>query len=84
MHVLQIFNAQQGLSGLLMGKPLLGQPAQLLVDQWQQPLGGLRVAFLNRNQDLRRVAHRNQPGQQGTNGATRRVPTKSTNPRHPV
>ncbi len=41
----------------LVGKPASGQATQLVVDQGQQLGGGVRVALLNRVQEMRDVAH---------------------------
>ena len=43
------------LAGLLLGQPLRRQLAQLVVDQRQQLLGGVRVALLDGGQDARDV-----------------------------
>ena len=45
---------------LLLRQPLGGQFAQLVVDQRQQLLGGLRVALLDRREDSRDVVHRRE------------------------
>ena len=51
------------LPGLLLGQPLRGQLAQLVVDQRQQLLGGLRVALLDGREDAGHVIHRRRrPG----------------------
>ena len=46
------------LARLLLGQPLRRQLAQLVVDQRQQLLGGVRVALLDGRQDAGHVAHR--------------------------
>ena len=46
------------LPGLLLRQPLRRQPAQLVVDQRQQLLGGLRVALLDVREDAGHVRHR--------------------------
>ena len=46
------------LAGLLLGQPLGGQLAQLVVDQRQELLGGLGVAVLDGREDARDVVHR--------------------------
>src|SRR5262249_31672095 len=48
------------LAGLLLGEPLCGQLAQLVVDERQQLLGGLEVALLDGGQDSGDVAHADQ------------------------
>ena len=45
------------LPGLLLGQPLRGQLAQLVVDQRQELLGGLRVALLDGREDAGHVVH---------------------------
>ena len=47
----------QGLAGVLQGQPLGGQPAQLVVDERQELLRGVRVALLDGVQDARDVTH---------------------------
>src|SRR5262249_24232680 len=47
----------QRLPGLLLGQPLRRQPAQLVVNQWQELLGGVRVALVDRGQDARDFGH---------------------------
>src|SRR5262249_4586797 len=47
----------QGLPRLLLGQPVGREPAQLVVDQGQQLLGGGRVALLDGGQDTRDIAH---------------------------
>ena len=51
----------EGLARLLLGQPLGGQLAQLVVDQRQELLGGLRVAVLDGREDARDVVHRREP-----------------------
>ena len=46
------------LAGLLLGHLCGGQLAQLVVDQRQELLGGVRVALLDGGQDARHLAHR--------------------------
>ena len=46
------------LAGLLLRQPLRGEPAQLVVDQRQQLLGGLGVAPLDGGEDAGHVGHR--------------------------
>ena len=45
------------LAGLLLGQPLGGQLAQLVVDQRQELLGRLRVALLDGREDAGHVVH---------------------------
>ena len=45
------------LARLLVRQPLGGQLAQLIVDQGQELLGGLRVAGLDGREDARDVVH---------------------------
>jgi len=47
----------QRLAGLLLGELLGGQLAQLLVDQRQQLLRGVRIAFLDGGQDAGYLTH---------------------------
>src|SRR5207247_3481406 len=47
----------QRLSGALVGQLLGSQPAQLIVDQRQQPTGSLRVALVNRVQPMGDIVH---------------------------
>ena len=49
------------LAGLLLGQPLGGQLAQLVVDQRQQLLGGLGVALLDGREDPGHFVHRRRP-----------------------
>ena len=60
----------------LAGEPLGGQPAQFLVDQGQELLGGPRVALLDRREDVRDVAHRSESPESSN-------PAASTRPRAP-
>jgi hypothetical protein len=46
------------LPGLLLGEFLRRELAQLLIDQGQELLRGVRIATLNGGQDLRNLAHR--------------------------
>ena len=46
------------LAGLLLGKFLRCQPAQLLVDEGQELLGGVRIAPLDGGQDTGNLVHR--------------------------
>jgi hypothetical protein len=46
------------LAGLLLGQLLRRQPAQLVVDQRQQLLGGVRVALVDGGQDAGDFVHR--------------------------
>ena len=62
IHQPQVRLVDQGrrlerLAGLLLGQLLRGQPAQLVVDQRQELLGGLRVALLDGGQDARDFGH---------------------------
>jgi hypothetical protein len=41
----------------LTGQLLGGQPQQFVIDQRQEPRGGVRVALLNRGQDAGDLAH---------------------------
>ena len=45
------------LARLFLGQPLGGQPAQFVVDQRQQLLGGMRVALLDGGQDAGDFIH---------------------------
>jgi hypothetical protein len=47
----------EGLAGLLLGHLRGGQLAQLVVDQWQELRGGVRVALLHRGQDAGNLGH---------------------------
>ncbi len=47
----------KGMSGSLLGHFGGGQSPQLIIDQRQQFLGGLRIALLSRLEDTRNVAH---------------------------
>lgn len=47
----------QGLPGVLLGHLLRGELSQLALDQWQEMLGCVRVALLDRGEDLGDVAH---------------------------
>ena len=63
VHQPQIGLVDQGrglerLAGLLLGQLLGGQLAQLVVDQRQELLGGVRVALLDGGQDARDVGHK--------------------------
>ena len=54
------------LTGLFLGEPLSGQPAQLVVYHGQQLVGGLRVALLDRREDVGDVVHAGcSPGPSG-------------------
>ena len=62
VHQPQVGLVDQGgglerLARLLLGQPLRRQLAQLVVDQRQELLGGVRVALLDGGQDARDVAH---------------------------
>ena len=62
VHQPQVRLVDQGrglerLARLLLGQPLRGQLAQLVVDQRQQLLGGVRVALLDGGQDAGDLAH---------------------------
>jgi hypothetical protein len=46
-----------GLARLLLGEPLRGELAQLVLDQRQELLGGVRIAVLDGGQDARYVTH---------------------------
>ena len=51
----------EGLARLLVSE-LAGRPAsQLVIDQWQELLGRLRVAVLDGREDARDVVHRREP-----------------------
>ena len=63
VHQPQVGLVDQGrglerLAGLLLGQLLRRQLAQLVVDQRQQLLGGVRVALLDGGQDAGDIAHR--------------------------
>jgi hypothetical protein len=45
------------LAGLLVRQPLGGQLAKLVVDEWEQSLGGLRIALLDGREDAGHVVH---------------------------
>ena len=62
VHQAEIRLVHQGrrlerLAGPLLGQLPRGQPAQLVVDQRQELVGGLRVALLDRPEDMRDVVH---------------------------
>jgi hypothetical protein len=50
----------QRLARFLLGKPLGGEPAEFVVDQRQQLLGGGSVTLLDGGQDTRGLAHKVQ------------------------
>ena len=63
VHQPQVRLVDQGrglerLAGLLLGQLLRRQPAQLVVDQRQELLGGVGVALLDRREDAGHVVHR--------------------------
>ena len=62
----------EGLPRGLAGEPLGGQPAQFLVDQGQELLGGPRVALLDRREDVRDVAHRSESPESSNPAASTR------------
>ena len=45
------------LAGCLLNQFLGSQLPQLLVDEWQQLFGGMRIALLNGAEDARNVVH---------------------------
>src|SRR5262249_19041410 len=47
----------QRLTRGFVGQPLRGQPAQLIVHQWQQPIGSLGIALLDIVQDAGDLVH---------------------------
>src|SRR5262249_10730058 len=53
------------LPGRLLGHPLCGQLTQLLVDERQQLLGGVRVALLDGAQDARDLTHKVKHNRRG-------------------
>ena len=65
------------LARLLLGQLLRRQLAQLVVDQRQELLGGVRVALLDRGQDAGDIAHRRHQKGESLSGTT------SPNPREP-
>src|SRR5262245_18221748 len=66
----------EGLAGPLAGQLLGGEPPQLLVDQWQELAGGVRVALLVGRQDPRDLVHTWPSGgaRRTQRSATSRVP----------
>src|SRR5262245_8828744 len=62
------------LAGLLLSYPLGSEPAQFVVDQRQQLLGGVRVAGLDGGQDTRDLGHSGQSTARGTARLARRRP----------
>src|SRR5262245_7334802 len=56
---------------LLLSQPLGRKLAQLVVDQWQELVGGVRIASLGGGQNTRDVGHARQST---ARGATRLVP----------
>lgn len=47
----------QSLARGFLGQPMRSEMAQLLIDQWQQLIGGMGIAMLDGIQDARDVTH---------------------------
>ena len=56
----------EGLPGLLLGEFLRRQFPQLIIDKWQELLGGVRIALLDGGQDAGNLIHRRHPDVRNT------------------